>query len=951
MKKARAKTKVMVVAIVAALFAALFIVPCAYADDPSAQQGSDSASPSAESVTVVKVGYYQSRDFQEGSEDGQPKSGYGYEYLQRLASYAGWHYEYEYGTWQELYEKLAKGEIDIMAGVSRSDSREEEVLFPYTSMLSETFYIYKNVSDKTMSGGDYPSFSGKSIGVVNGSSAKTAFESWQAKNECATQEVAFGSVKECYEAFQRGEIDGFVSADNVVNGYSDIQPIEIVGKEPFYLAVSKQRTDLLSQMNAVLPLLNSLDRSFLADLQSRYAVDTAVNSYLTPDEQEWASAHQTLTIGYLNNYLPYSSTELDGTPTGMLVEIVPSILDRMPGSWSPELEYRSFDDQADLVEALKNGEVDLAFPVGGETWFAEKEGYLRSSPIASPVMDLVVPESYNTETMASRIAVNRNNLMQRGYVETYFPDASIVECDSIEDCFSAVKNGKATSTVVNGLRATALLNSEPKLLAIQLPETDDRCFGVVEGNGELLQLINRGIDIVGSDYGTNASYAYTKALFKYTWVDFVRDNWFTLALAALAIIALIVFLAVNRFRTLKSKAQQEAEMNKQLEEALAEAENANHAKDMLLRNLSHDIRTPLNGILGAMEINAFSSDDSGAKSSLTKARGASQQLLSLVDDLLEINSLRNGEVRVITEDFFPATALNEVVDATRPFADGVNVHLELQSLPAALSTTKLHGSVECLKRILANVIDNAVRYNKADGSVFVSASLSNTEEGAALLLCIVRDTGIGMSLETVERVYEPFFQADEGARSQYPGSGLGMSIVADLLHLVNGTIDVSSTPGRGSVVAVSVPFEVVASNCKPELESACQDDIAGMRVLLVEDNELNREVTQAILQYMDIEVTVACDGKEALAVFEASEEGFFDAILMDVMMPVMDGLEATRAIRALHRSDSDVPILATTAKVTEEDRRDVLAVGMNAHLTKPLDPERLKAALASYRRR
>lgn len=270
-------------------------------------------------------------------------------------------------------------------------------------------------------------------------------------------------------------------------------------------------------------------------------------------------------------------------------------------------------------------------------------------------------------------------------------------------------------------------------------------------------------------------------------------------------------------------------------------------------------------------------------------------------------------------------------------------------MPAALSTTKVHGGADSFKKILANVVDNAVRYNKVNGSVSVAASLEQTGESSAELKCTVRDTGIGMSPETVERVSEPFFQADEGARSQYPGSGLGMSIVADLLRLLNGSFDISSTPGKGTVVCISVPLTVVATNCEPEQQPAATDDIAGMRILLVEDNELNREVTQSILQYMGAEVSVACDGREAVHVFESSEEGSFDAILMDIMMPVMDGIEAAKAIRALHRSDSNVPILATTAKVTEEDRRDVLAAGMNAHLTKPLDPEQLRASLASFR--
>ncbi len=948
-EKAPTKTKLVIVACVAALFATLFCCQPAFANE--SQQAQDSTSSQQATSTTVKVGYYESRNFQEGAEEGQPKSGYGYEYLQRMGSYAGWHFEYEYGTWNDLYQKLVNGEIDMMAGVSRSEQHEEQVLFPYASMLSETFYIYKNVNDPSMSGGDYPSFSGKNIGVTEGSSAKSAFETWKTENNCTANEKPFASMKECYEAFQRGEIDALVSSDNVVNGYTDIQPIEIVGKEAYYLAVSKQRTDLLSQANEVLPILNSLDRSFLVDLQSRYAVDTTVNAYLTPKEQEWTEAHRTLTVGYLNNYLPYCSTESDGSPTGLMVDVVPTILDKIPGNWSPEIEYRAFDNQFDLIDALKNGEVDLAFPVGGETWYAEQQGYLRSSSVASPVMDLVVPQSYNTENMASCIAINRNNAMQLSYVKTYFPNARIVECNTIEDCFTAVKSGRATSTVVNGLRATALLNSEPKLVAIQLPETDDRCFGVASGNGELLQLVNRGVDIVGSDYSTNASYAYTKELFKYTWVDFLRDNWVSALLISMALIALVAFLLVRRFRNLKSQTEHEAAMNKQLEDALAQAESANHAKDMLLRNLSHDIRTPLNGILGAMELNTTAAGSDGAKSSLTKARGASRQLVSLVDDLLEINTIRSGEVKLVEKEFFLADSVDKVMVTEYPFAEAANVHLELQALPSSLRTTKVHGSAEFLRKILANVIDNAVRYNKANGSVFVKADLSQPEDGRAQFTCTVKDTGIGMGEETLKRVSEPFFQADEGARSQYPGSGLGMSIVADLLHMMNGTSDIKSMPGKGTVVTLRIPFAVVCENCDSDAPSKdANGSVAGMHILLAEDNELNREVTQCILQQMGVEVTCACDGAEAVAMFKGSEVGQFDAILMDIMMPVMDGLEAAKAIRALDRADSKVPIIATTAKVTEEDCQAVFAAGMDDHLAKPLEPDALVAALLRHRR-
>ena len=945
MENACSKKKLLALVCVMALLGTLFLPALAFADEPQGSQAEESAQATA--TTTVKVGYYESRNFQEGAEDGQPKSGYGYEYLQRIASYAGWHCEYEYGTWADLYEKLCNGEIDIMAGVTRTGEHQNQVLFPGSSMLNETFYLYKNSADESIVAGDTESYAGKTVGVASNSSAKTLFEEWLGEHDCAVNVKTYSSSSECLAAFERGEVQAFVSADNIVHDTTDIQSVDIIGREPYYLAISKSRSDLLAQVNKVVPTMNTLDRSFLVNLQSRYATDTSVSAYLSVEEQGWEAAHSTLTVGYLDNYLPYCDTDDDGSPTGFIVDAIPAIIDALPGNWSPEVTYQAFANQNDLLAALKNGEVDLAFPVGGQTWYAENEGYLRSSSVSSPITNLVVPEHYDPETVTSRIAVNRNNLMQQTYVKEHFPDAEIVEYDSIEECLEAVKSGKATGVEVNGLRASALLGSGSKLVAIQLPDTDDRCFGVALGNGPLLELVNRGIDIVGTDYFTNASYSYTKGLIKYTWQDFVRDNWAMLAAIAVLLMGVIAAFAAHRYRTLRKEAAHEAQMNKQLEEALQEAEKANHSKDMLLRNLSHDIRTPLNGILGAMSLNASTADVEQAQKTLAKAKEASRQLISLVDDLLEISTLRAGGSEAAEERFSVAEVLEGSVRPLRPFAQEAEVGLVVKEFSSLLTSAEAKGCSEHVRKIVSNLVDNAVRYNRAGGSVLVDAQLSEPVDGWATLTCVVKDTGMGMSQESVKRLCEPFYQADEGARSEYPGSGLGMAIVADLLRMMNGSMEISSVPGKGTTATVRIPLNLIDAADASDADAPKRTTVEGMRVLLAEDNELNREVAQLMLEQLGVEVTLACDGKEALETFKASEVGAFDAILMDLMMPVMDGLEATKAIRQLSRPDAQLPIIAATAKVTEEDRRVVFEAGMNAHIAKPLDPETLRAALLS----
>lgn len=963
------------VAAIAALITAL-VVACLLAplraqatEDPDVSSSasyvvSDGVASPSDGIQTIRVGYYPSRSFLEGAGAGEAKSGYGYEYLQRVASYAGWRFEYVYGTWDELYEKLACGEIDILPGVSRIPAHESEVLFPSASMLNETFYVYRNAYDDSLAGNDLSTFEGKRIGVAEKTNSESNFREWLDDAKCGAQEVVYPTIDEMRNAFGQGEIDAFVSSDNVAHGFEGVVPIEIVGKEPYYLAVAPDRGDLLRTVNGVQSIMISQDRLFLDELQIRYAADSAASAYLTSAEIEWTESHSTLTVGYLNNYLPYCDTDKNGNATGLMVDVLAAAFDSLPGTWTPEITYRAFDDQQDLFDALTSGAIDVAFPVGGDTWYAENNGFSRSTAVTSPSMELVSKSDVDFAGATTKIAVNKHNLLQQNYVELHFPNAERVVCDSIDECLDAVRDGRAGCTVVNGLRSGALLNSETQLVSTQLPGSDGRCFGVVAGNGVLLQLLNRGLGLIGENYGANISYRYTEGLYTYTLSDFVRDNWGVFA-AACAVVALFtLLLAWRRFRTIRRESAREAEHNRQLEEALALAERANQAKDVLLGNLSHDIRTPLNGILGVMDVNASCDDVEVVKANMAKAKRAARQLLCLVDDLLEMSKLKSGDIELGSEAFSLADVFSDVIDGVRSQAEDSGVVVRCAARPdgeccgaqtcdimEALRAEQVVGSPTYLRQVLTNVFDNAVRYNKAGGEVVWDARLEPAGDGRAQFTCTVRDTGEGMDAESLERLFEPFFQADSGARTMYPGSGLGMSIAGELVRLMGGTINVESEQGQGTTVVLSVPFSLAS---RPSADASEPNDargIDGMRILVAEDNDLNLEITRCVLEREGAKVVVARDGAQALSAFERSEEGSIDAIVMDLMMPVMDGYEATRAIRALDRHDAiEVPIVAMTANAFESDRTRAFEAGMDEHLTKPVDPARLVATLAKHRR-
>lgn len=313
-------------------------------------------------------------------DDRAPKSGYSYEYLQKLASYTGWKYEYVYGEWDELFEKLKDGEIDLMAGVAYSEDRVDQIGYPDSEMLNETFYIYKDTDDSSMQCGDIASYSGKKIGTFKGDQRMTAaLEQWKARHRADIEIEYYSDLTECARVFNEQQIDGFVSADNVVSSYSGITPVEKIGKQLFYLCTAKEREDLLSELNMAMSIMNEQDAVEVDELRNKYYTETTVSVFLSQQEQQWMKEHAQITVGYLADYLPYCDKAEDGSATGLVSDIVPDLFDALSGDYDPEIIYRCFDDQQEMLDCLKNGEVDFVMPVSDGKWYAEQEEFVQSS--------------------------------------------------------------------------------------------------------------------------------------------------------------------------------------------------------------------------------------------------------------------------------------------------------------------------------------------------------------------------------------------------------------------------------------------------------------------------------------------------------------------------------------------------------------------------------------------
>lgn len=396
------------------------------------------------------------------------------------------------------------------------------------------------------------------------------------------------------------------------------------------------------------------------------------------------------------------------------------------------------------------------------------------------------------------------------------------------------------------------------------------------------------------------------------------------------------------------------EKNELLKEAVEQADRANAAKTSFLSRMSHDIRTPLNGIIGLLEINKAHPDDLKLhRANQEKMQISANHLLSLINDILQMSKLESGEILISHNPMDLNQLAVDVLVIVEQRAAEAGITLEYDRNSERIAHSMVYGSPLHIRQIFLNIYSNCIKYNKVGGKVETACSCLGIENGIVTYRWTIRDTGVGMSEEFLKHIFDPFAQERADARSVYNGTGLGMSIVKSLIDKMGGTIKISSREGEGSVFVITLPFEIAEEQPAPlpEKTSGEQRDIRGIHLLLAEDNELNAEIARTLLEDEGAEITIVHDGQQAINAFDENPAGTFDAILMDVMMPVVDGLTATRTIRALPRPDaSTIPIIAMTANAFDEDIKQCLEAGMNAHLSKPLEMEKVVETIGKYRK-
>ena len=884
------------------------------------------------------------------------RRGFGYELMQALAGYTGWKFEYVKCDWSNCFDKLENGEIDVMGDISYTDERAQRMLFSEEPMGEEKYILYADLSHMDIETSDFKSMDGKRIGVLLGTEPEIMLTEWENKNGIHTEHVNVYNNEDVEKKLANHEIDCFVSLEESIWSEQGISSVTTIGKAGIYFAINKERSDIKAELDFAMLQLDQNSPFFKADLYKKYFTLDYSQS-LTGKEKLWLEEHGDIRIGFLDNApAVFSMDEETGKLTGTLVEYISYAKDCL-GNQTLEFNMQAYDDYDEMLQSLQECEIDAIFYASRNPDFAEKNDYALTNTAWTYSLMAVTDEKYFNENEEYTVAVPKEKEALKQHIIFSYPKWKLVEYDSLADAADMVIHEKADCFLLGTSQALKYDNIRD-FKSVPLTKTMEACFAVKSGEGPLLSILNKTLKTMPSDMLTSALAIYDSTADKVTLYDFIKDNmlavFVTAGLFAFSIIGIILML-LRKARKAEAEAMLAAsdtqKLNDKLEIALKKAEDASLAKTRFLHNMSHDIRTPMNAILGytqLMEDELKGKELPETLDHLKKLQQSGNLLLSILNNVLDMARIESGKME-IDESYGQIKEILQTLieifdDEAKKKNIAFNYKMNVEHDHVLIDITKI-------KEILVNILSNAIKYTPAGGSVMVNVDeLPCDEPGYMIVRTSVSDTGIGMSQEYLTKIFDAFTREQNTTKSKIAGTGLGMSIVKKYVELLGGTINVESELGKGSTFSVTLKHRIVDESCyakKHDEELGTGSEILnGRHILLAEDNDLNAEIAEAILERVGLKIERVEDGVQCVNKVAKMPVGTYDMILMDIQMPKMDGYKATQEIRHLPDKDKAcIPIIAMTASAFEEDKREAIAAGMNGHIAKPIDVNELIAIL------
>ncbi len=977
---------------------------------------------------VVKVGFIDHDDSFSAIDDAGVKSGYAYEYLQFIAYYSSWRYEYVYGEFLELSEKLKNGEIDMMLHFFKDGKNEDTLLFSEYPVGTETVFLFVKPENTSIIQSKSKTLDGKTVAVMNGFYGLPFFEEWLKQNNITCTIVPYDSEKAVKEAFSNGETDFLLFSDT----HSDLNwlPLYRITTADYYIAMPEKSEALHEELVHAQETMYHKNPNLNYMIYNNYYSMLYYDWHLSDDEMEWLKAHPVIAIGCLNDSMPLCGLDSTKMPSGFVVEFIERLRTTLK-VFDTTIYYKFYDDDASLIRALKNHEVEVVFPVSFDLHQVEADTLYISTPIlrklssfnADSENDSPAQPEHPYSNMVSFSSTKENvpflDIVNRA--KNYIPDEAIHTIlnkympneypfsikDFLNENFwyivcailllvmvyvgfsygNSEKKKKLSAREELAIQRDMIAHQE-KLFS-QLVQDFDSVSVVNLDTGEKKQFSVRGAfigfknDLIKfTDYRSHIEYFADKIVYADDRKDFRQAMRRDRIIEGLKeepsyhinfrakINDEIVYYQVKVFKDpsdevnntviigVRNVDEETKLANKQrelLEEAKNKAEVANKAKSSFLFNMSHDIRTPMNAIIGFTDIALQSKDDPERLADcLDKVQRSSAHLLKLVDDILDMARIENGKIELEETDANLITVIKDLSAIIQGTAEKKNIQFSL----SLEDITDSHITIDVVRfnRIMINILSNAVKYTNSGGHVlFTVKQVSSRRNNTSTYEFIVADNGIGMTKDFVRHIYDSFSRERSSTISGVEGTGLGMSITKGLIDKMGGKISIKTQQRKGTTVTVRLPIKLRDFGTGPDSlneetsKKEMRTSFEGFRVLLAEDNMLNREIAKTILEQKQLEVDIAEDGVVALEKIKSAEPDYYDLVFMDIQMPFMNGYTATRMIRQIKDDPrSNIPIIAMTANAFEEDKKRALEAGMNGHLAKPIKPDELLKILNDF---
>ena len=897
------------------------------------------------SAKVVRVGSFEDT-FNYVNEKGARK-GYGYELLETLSGYTGWQFEYVTCDWSDCFEKLKNGEIDIIGGISYTEDRTQEMLFSDEPMGVEKYYLYADLSRADISASDFKTLNGKKIGVLMGTEPEVMLTEWEEKYGLETEHVNISNNEDVKQKLANHEIDCFVSLEESFWAERGISTITRVGESGIYYAINKNRPDIKEELDDAMRALDEAVPFYTADLYKRY-FSMDYTPILTGEEKAWLRKHGAIRMGFLASDSGVSTFDpATGEFTGVITDYIQFAADCL-GNQELEFQLVGYDSKEAELDALKSGEIDMIFHCDQNPNLAEEYHFACTNTTWTSNLMAVTNKQHFNENNVNRIAVPQNKLSLKKYLAFYYPQWEIVDCDTQEDAARLVKDGQA-DCFVTGISSENKYSKKYSFYSVPLVNPVRSCFAVNSGNRSLLSILNKTIKAMPVNMLAGALAMYKSSARKVTLSDFIKDNFFKVMLIssiAVAVVLLTILMLLQKARKAEAAARKAAsdtqELNAKLQVAVEKAETANRAKSTFLSNMSHDIRTPMNAIIGFTTLALSNIDDTDrVKDYLGKTLASSNHLLSLINDVLDMSRIESGKIHLEEVE----VNLSDVLHDLKTIVSGQIYAKQLELYMDAMDVTD--EDVYCdktrLNQILLNLLSNAIKFTPAGGTVSVRVrQLAGKVRGCGQYEFRIKDNGIGMSQEFAQKIFEPFERERTSTVSGIQGTGLGMAITKNIVDMMGGTIEVQTAQGKGTEFTVCVPMRAQTEQRPVEKIT----ELEGLKALVVDDDFNTCDSVTKMLVKVGMRAEWTLSGKEAVLRARQSLEmsDVYHAYIIDWRLPDMNGIEVTRQIRSLH---DDTPIIILTAYDWSDIEVEAKAAGVTAFCAKPMFMSDLRETLMS----